>query len=118
MSVESTPFREPSEPERGLLATVARLATDVDPAWIEGVKVRPMNDGGMGSLELAPPVASGSQRRFGRKVAEYQFTDADGVEVLVSLNVDTDGRPLELDVWKTDFSPVVRIPTLVDRRSI
>jgi len=45
-------------------------------------------------------------------VAEYQFTDADGVEVLISLNVDADGRPFELDVWKTDFSPLVRMPSL------
>ena len=111
MSAESIPFRDPSEPERGLLAALARLAADVDPGWLEGVKVRPMNDGGMGSLELVPRGVHGSQRRFGRKVAEYQFTDADGVEVLVSLNVDTDGRPFELDVWKTDFSPLMRTPT-------
>lgn len=49
---------------------------------------------------------------FGGQVAEYQFTDADGVEVLASLNVDQDGRPFELDMWKTDFSPLIRIPDI------
>jgi hypothetical protein len=112
MSAEFIPFREPSEPERGLLAAMARLATDVDPAWIEGIKVRSMNDGGMGSLELAPQVRPAQQRCFGKKVAEYQFVDADGVEVVVSLNVDADGTPFELDIWKTDFSPLVQMPTL------
>ena len=111
MSAESTHFREPSDPERSLLAFVAKLATEIDPRWVEGVKVRTMDDGGMGSLELAPPGGFGFPRRFGRKVAEYQFTDDDGVEVLVSLNLDSDGKPFELDVWKTDFSPLRRIPT-------
>src|SRR4051812_11453405 len=110
MSAEFIPFREPSGPERRLLAIVAALATDVDPAWLEGVKVKPMNDGGMGSLELAPSGGSASKRRFGRKAAEHQFTDADGVDVLVTLNLDAEGRPFELDVWKTDFSPLVLIP--------
>jgi hypothetical protein len=110
MSAESTPFREPSEPERRLLTMVATLAADVNPVWLEGVKVRPMDDGGMGSLEIAPRGAVMSARRFGRQVAEYQFTDADGVAVLVALNLDTEGKPFELDVWKTDFSALVRIP--------
>jgi|SRR6188768_332826 len=112
MSAESIQYREPSEPERRLLAAMARLVPEMDPGWLEGIKVRLMDDGGMGSLELVPQGTHVSQRRFGRKVAEYQFTDADGVEVLISLNVDADGRPFELDVWKTDFSPLVRMPSL------
>lgn len=110
MSAESTQFREPSEPERALLTVVAGLASELDPGWLEGVKVRAMNDGGMGSLELVPQEGAASTRRFGKKVAEYQFTDADGVEVLVSLNLDEDGRPFELDIWKTDFSPLIHVP--------
>jgi len=69
-----------------------------------------MDDGGMGSLELAVFGGSPSKRGFGRKAAEYQFIDSDGVDVLVTLNLDADGRPFELDVWKTDFNPLVHIP--------
>ena len=43
-------------------------------------------------------------------MAEIQFTDTDGVEVLASLNLDQDGKPFELDVWKTDFNALIRIP--------
>ena len=38
------------------------------------------------------------------------FTDEDGVKVIASLNVDSDGHLFELDIWKTDFSPLLRIP--------
>ena len=110
MSAESTQFREPSEPERRILALVASLASDVDPVWLEGLVVRSLDDGGMGSLELAPQGTSCCERRFGRKAAEYQFADADGVEVMVTLNLDQDDRPFELDVWRTDFGPLIRIP--------
>jgi hypothetical protein len=54
--------------------------------------------------------ASPSGRRFGERVAEFCFEDADGIDVLVSLNVDQGGHPFELDVWKTDLSPVVQFP--------
>jgi hypothetical protein len=58
----------------------------------------------MGSLELAVANAPLVNRRFAKRVAEYQYTAEDGVEVLVSLNVDDHGFPFELDVWRTDFS--------------
>jgi len=30
--------------------------------------------------------------------------------VLVSLSFDAAGHPFEVDVWKTDFAPVIRFP--------
>lgn len=33
-----------------------------------------------------------------------------GVIVLVSLSVDSAGHPFEVDVWKSDFHPVIRFP--------
>ena len=111
MSAASTQLREPTDPERRLLALLAEQASDLEPGWHEGLLVSEMDDGGMGSLRLIARGASISEkRRFGTKVAELQFTDADGVEVLVTLNVDTDGQPLELDIWKTDFSPLIKVP--------
>ncbi len=67
----------------------------------------------MGSLELFLP-DSPSSRRFGSKVAELQFKDEDGVDVIASLNVDQNMIPYELDVWKTDFSPLIRIPDVLE----
>jgi len=111
MSAASTRFREPTDPERRLLALLAEQASELEPGWHEELLVSEMDDGGMGSLRLSvrgAPIPE--KRRFGRKVAELQFTDVDGVEVLVTLNVDADGKPLELDIWKTDFSPLIKVP--------
>lgn len=63
----------------------------------------------MGSLYFVNPTKSSDQRRFGRRIAEVQFNDADGVPILASLNLDGDGNLYELDVWKTDFTPVQRM---------
>ncbi len=115
--------RAPTADEARLIGALARLAgLRLDDGWLERLGVREMSDGGMGSLRLDPPRADdpdrmfdGSRkgnggRKFGAAVAEIQFTDADGVEVLATLNVDADGEPFELDVWKTDFNPLIRIP--------
>jgi hypothetical protein len=71
-----------------------------------------MDDGGMGSLRLATDEGLQQQpgRLTGRRAAELQFIDADGVPVLASLNLDQNGELLEIDIWKTDFSPLIRIP--------
>jgi hypothetical protein len=65
----------------------------------------------MGSLELQLPETPSDPRRFGARVAELTFKDQDGVDVIASLNLDQNGLPFEVDVWKTDFSPVVEIPS-------
>lgn len=74
------------------------------------LQVEDMNDGGMGSLKLAVPTSA--RPRSGRVAcrAAVQFTDADGVEVVASLNADEDGMPFELDMWKTDFTALISIP--------
>jgi hypothetical protein len=100
-------WRSPSPSERALLVRLGGLA-HLPSDWLDRVRVREMPDGGMGSLQLSIDDESGS--RFGETVAELRFADRDGVPVLVSLNVDQEGRPFELDIWKTDFSPLIQIP--------
>jgi hypothetical protein len=56
------------------------------------------------------PFKARSERFFGSRVAELQFADTDGVQVIASLNVDKDGDLFELDMWKTNFSAVHRLP--------
>ena len=80
----------------------------MSPDWVRRVEVRSMDDGEMGSLELHIPESS-EERKFGGRVAELCIEDSDGVDVIVSLNVDQDMMPFELDVWKVDFSPVVSL---------
>jgi hypothetical protein len=111
MSAESTLYREPTEAERRLIAILASKAPpSVSPGWVEGLMVATMADGGMGSLKLLPKGVSASGRTFGAAVAEYQFADADGVLVLATLYVDREQQPFEVDVWKTDFNPLLRVP--------
>ena len=113
MSEEST-FREPSPDERRLLHALAEQWKESPQSWTEIVSVRAMKDEGMGSLVLHLPQVPAGLRKFGGRVAELQFKDSDGVDVIASLNIDQHRLPFELDVWKTDFSPLKRIPQTLD----
>ena len=72
--------------------------------------VEEMDDGRMGSLRLFPPSASTSDRHMGAKAAGLQFHDSDGVLVIATLNVDDDGVPFEIDVWKVNSESLIAIP--------
>ena len=53
---------------------------------------------------------------YGGEIAEAAFQDADGVPVSITLNVDKFGDLFEMDVFKADFSPLIRYPDLDDSR--
>lgn len=71
-------------------------------------RVQEMRDGGMGSLLFEGP----PNRLYGGTLAEAQFYDSDRTLVCASLNLDQNGKLFELDIWKVDFSPLTRIPTV------
>ena len=69
--------------------------------------VQEMQDGGMGSLYIIPKaIASKTERETGPMVAEFHANDIDDIEMVISLFLDTDLTPFELDIWKVDFSPL------------
>lgn len=106
--------RDLTESEKRLLRLlVAKAGLGVEPDWAESLQVKELEDGGMGSLLLGPGLGSDEERGFGRAAAEVQFQDDDGVGVIATLNLDKDGRLFELDIWKVDFSPLVRIPDAI-----
>lgn len=72
--------------------------------------VQPMNDEGMRGLYLFPNGMSDKNRKFGKQVSEYQFEDEDGIRIIASLYLDENGKLYELDIWKTDFSPIIKFP--------
>lgn len=74
----------------------------------ESLRVEPMDDGGMGSLAFSP---ISPLRRFGRTASDCLFIDKDGVSVSATLNLDQHGEPLELDMFKVDFSALVEWPS-------
>ena len=105
-------FRKPTIDEKRLLLELGRLAGIKNPTdWTESLLVEEMDDGGMGSLRLQKPEASARDTALVVCKSVVQFTDEDGVEVIASLNANDEGVPIELDIWKTDFSPLVRIST-------
>jgi hypothetical protein len=70
--------------------------------------VQEMQDGRMGSLRFM--ALESHHQRFGEKIAEAEFLDADGVLVSATINLDNRGELFELDLWKVDFSPLKRYP--------
>ena len=92
---------ERERPLVGYLMELGGISLDLD-----AMQVEPMDDGGMGSLAIAP-----LKRLFGSCAAECHFYDQDGVLVLATLNLDSFGLPFEIDVWKVDFSQTLRWPS-------
>jgi hypothetical protein len=108
--------RSPTIDEERLLLELARIGGIDDPErWLATLKVREMKDGGMGSLELSGVAKDSARSGVVISKASVQFADEDGVQVVATLNVSGSGVPFELDVWKTDFSPLRRIPTAFQR---
>lgn len=105
-------LRSPSPTELLLLSFLIAEAGNLKPSeeLLGGLKVADMNDDGMGSLKLFPDGSQTANAHFGKRASACQFTDEDGVEVIASLNIDQHGNLYELDVWKTDFGKLVRIP--------
>lgn len=89
------------------VALLSRILGSERANCLSDATVVDMNDGGMGSVRFAP---FGDARRYGSTLADAQFTDADGIPVSVTVNVDQHGQLLELDLWKVDFSPLLRYP--------
>jgi hypothetical protein len=80
-------------------------------SFLADVRVEEMNDGGMGSLRFYP--SDTRPRCFGEQLVEREFIDADGVPVIVAINLDNYGELYELDIWKVDFSPLQRFPVIL-----
>lgn len=105
--------RKPTiQEERLLKLLVQKSSITIPENWKDGLLVRPMNDGEMGSLYLFPQGKMIEGRRLGKQISDFQFTDLDGVEVIASLNVDNKGNLFELDIWKTDFEKLLKFPDL------
>ena len=70
--------------------------------------VEDMADGGMGGIRFV--VETGKSRKMGRELVTAEYIDEDQVPVLISINLDEDGRLFEIDFWKVDYKPLKRYP--------
>lgn len=87
----------------------------IDNNWKQKIRVKPLDDGNMGSLELFINTNFKQNRIVGKQIAECYFFDIDNIKVIASLNIDNNGDLYELDIWKTDFSPLSEIPKYVNQ---
>ena len=96
-----------------ILGQIKKNATIIIPSNSKNdLLVCPINDDGMGSLTLYPKGINEIPKRYmGACISEIMFKDKDGIEVIASLNTDNNGNLYELDIWKTDFSPLIELPT-------
>lgn len=111
MAESNTTVRKPTTKEIQLISFLAeKSGLHLPNDWSEKLIVKPMDDGNMGSLLLFPDGKFDEKRTFGNQNSEFLFKDLDQVDVIVSLNLDKNGKLYELDFWKTDFSPLLSIP--------
>ena len=113
---DSRTWRPLTQPEKTLVAALLGRGAPLSlPAnWLDTALVSTMKDGGMGSLLFKPDNFSCEQRKLHHPHAEIRFRDLDGIEVCASLNLDEHMQPFELDIWKTDFSPLIAIPAVLE----
>jgi hypothetical protein len=78
--------------------------------FLDQSRVTDMQDGGMGSIRFE----TYGSRRYGKTLAEAQYTDVDGVLVSITLTADDNGNLFEMDFWKVDFSPLSCYPKAFD----
>lgn len=104
--------RQFSEEEKAVVVALLKAKPDSSHLLhaLDGLTVRDMNDGGMGSLSLIPKDSSSDRRSMGKQIAMGEFTDRDGILVSIALNVDNQGKLYELDVWKVNFAPLLHWP--------
>lgn len=101
-------LRTPKEPELLLIRKLMEAGglKEID---LSQLKVSDMDDGKMGSVLL---FVNGRFEERGASdfISEFEFDDEDGIPVLVSLYSDPSGVISELDIWKVNYQPLIRIP--------
>ncbi len=108
--------RQLSEAEYKLISGIlARTpAAAILEPQLTGLRATEMDDGGMGSLTLVPTTAVEGRRVMGSEVVEAKGRDADGTPLIISINTDKEGSLFELDIWRVDFNPLIRLPDPAD----
>jgi hypothetical protein len=86
--------------------------------WLANCECRELSDGEMGSIQLINASEDNLKTKFSHAVVECEFTDKDGVKVIISLNISNNGYPYELDFWKVDFEPLIGYPAPGDLKSL
>lgn len=105
-----------NDDELNLMTSLLRKVPNSDKFLrkLTSLRVKEMNDGGMGSLSFLPSTSKvdSKSRSYGKTLIEVQLKDEDEVPINVSINLDKSGELYELDIWKVDFSPLKKLPVI------
>jgi hypothetical protein len=63
--------------------------------------------GKMGSISL-----NNNPDAYAGDLIQVEYIDTDNMPVMITLTHDTEGQLLDLDFWKTDFSKLLKYPTI------
>ena len=63
--------------------------------------------GKMGSISL-----NDNPDAYAGDLIQVEYIDTDNTPVMITLTHDTEGKLLDLDFWKTDFSKLIKYPAL------
>ena len=63
--------------------------------------------GKMGSISL-----NNNPDAYTGDLIQVEYIDTDNTPVMITLTHDTEGQLLDLDFWKTDFSKLLKYPTI------
>ncbi|SDM22250.1 DUF6984 family protein [Siphonobacter aquaeclarae] len=96
------PIRENEKTLIAFLLTRAGLSPDSFP-YAE--QVDEYEGGKMGSISVG-----GNPDTYAGDIIQARYTDSDGTDVVITLTKDADGRLLDLDFWKVDFSRLIDYP--------
>jgi len=103
-------FRKTREVERILITFLLSLCNFTIDDYPIANEVTEYEGGVMGSINL-----SGSDPdQYHGDLIQVEYTDEDGVEVIITLTKDNDNRLLDLDFWKMNFSKLIRYPEPAD----
>jgi hypothetical protein len=111
--LERQPLRPLRAEEREVVAALVAIAPIeqhlASAEHLDVARVRDALDGGMGSILFQSPVGEDGRKSDG-VVSQLWYVDADGVGVWLALILDVRGDLYEVDMWKVDWSPLVRYP--------
>jgi hypothetical protein len=104
--------------EKLLELLINRASLTLSVGWEKNLLVEMFNDGLNRLLTLYPKGYKEEGRKFGKDAGQVEFLDVDGVTVNVSLYLDKNGDLFELDMWKTNDTPLIEIPDVSDMKNI
>jgi hypothetical protein len=107
------PLRQ--EESEVLKALLGMVPSNAKPPLEDGPLALDLADGGMGSIRFTDQ--SDRPRKMGGELVTAHYIDDDQIPVIISINLDKDGKLFEMDFWKVDYSSLKRYPTSAELKA-